>query len=224
MTIKVKAYLAGTVALGLVVFAQAESHWACANPLRLLIYLVLAAWAGSLKVRLPGMTGTYSLNFIFVLIGIADLSFGETVLIATLSMIAQSVWRTKKPPRLEQVVFNANAVAISAASAFLAARFTPLPALAQLAVAAGAYYLVNTAIVSGILGLVEEKSFSDVWSGWFRWSFTYYLMGVCTVAAIVSINHRYGWTYPLVLLPFMYLEYFYLRSDLDHHDLSSASG
>jgi hypothetical protein len=218
MSQSVKAYLGCTVALGLYVFHVAFTNWSSANPVRLVIYLLLAAWAGALKVRLPGMTGTFSLNFLFVLIGIADLTFGETVLIATSSMIVQCVWRPKQPPKLAQVVFNANAVAIGVAIAFLAARYVPAAPTVQLGVAAGVYFAANTAIVSGILGLVEHASFAKVWARWFRLSFAYYLCGVCVVAAIILCNHRFGWSYPLMFLPIMYLEYFFLRSDLqDRH-------
>jgi hypothetical protein len=219
----VKAYLACTVALGLVVFAVAVSGWTCANPMRLLIYLSLAVWAGTLKVRLPGITGTFSLNFLFVLIGIAELTFGETVLMATVSMIVQCIWRPKVTPKLEQVVFNANAVAIGVGVAFLAAHFTPAPPPVQLVAAAAVYFVANTAIVSGILGLVEQRSFTDVWSRWLRWSLSYYVVGVGVVAAIVLCNHRFGWPYALLFLPVMYLEYFHFRSDIDDRNLSGNS-
>jgi hypothetical protein len=222
MSNKIKAYLVCTAILGAAVFAKAGWGWGSANPLHFLIYLLLAVWAGSLKVRLPGMSGTYSLNFIFVLIGIVDMSFSETVAIATASMIMQCCWRAKRPPRWEQVLFNANGVAVSAALAYLTAQRTPVPGPVQVALAAAVYYLVNTALVSGVLGMVEEKPFLYVWSRWFKWSFSYYAMGVCLVAAIIFFNHRFGWPYALVFLPFMYLEYFHLRSDLEYHDLSTA--
>jgi hypothetical protein len=41
----------------------------------------LAMLASAMKIRLPGFKTTISINFVFILIGIALFSFGETVLV-----------------------------------------------------------------------------------------------------------------------------------------------
>ena len=42
-------------------------------------YLVAALLASSLKVSLPGIEGTLSVNFLFTLLGILELSLPETL-------------------------------------------------------------------------------------------------------------------------------------------------
>ena len=209
---RVRRYLTGIITLGSLALIAALAQWRCADPLRFAAYLLLALLAGTLKVRLPGMTGTYSLTFLFVLIGIVDLTVAETLVIASLSMVVQSIWRTQGRPRLIQVIFNAAAVVISAAVSFLAARSlgfgnSLLLHLIELALAASVYFAVNTLLVSGILALESERPLHKIWSQWFRWSFPYYRVGVA-IAAMVIVSNRYaGWTYSLLLFPIMYLEY-----------------
>src|SRR5271166_3261546 len=75
-----RLYVTWVIAVGAILLVAALAHWSCADPLRFAIYLLLALVAGTLKIRLPQMTGTYSLTFLFVLIGVADLTFAETVM------------------------------------------------------------------------------------------------------------------------------------------------
>src|SRR5579864_9604693 len=69
-------------------------------------YLLLAVLASTLKVRLPGITGTMSVNFLFILIGIADLTLAETLVMGCAATVIQCVWRTQRGPRLVQAAFH----------------------------------------------------------------------------------------------------------------------
>src|SRR5215510_1688760 len=81
-------------------------------------YFALAILTSSWKVRLPGITGTMSVNFLFVLITIAAFSFSETVILASTACIVQCCWRPRKRPRCIQVLFNMAALAISSGTAY----------------------------------------------------------------------------------------------------------
>src|ERR1035438_1067034 len=54
-----------------------------------LVAVLLALLASTLKVHLPGITGTISVNFLLILIAVAVFSFAETVLLASLACILQ---------------------------------------------------------------------------------------------------------------------------------------
>ena len=64
-----------------------------------------------MKVRLPGMESTLSVHFLFVLLGILELSLAETLVIGCSAVLVQSVWKTKRKPQPIQVVFNVSATA-----------------------------------------------------------------------------------------------------------------
>jgi len=211
-----RLYISWVIAAGSMLLVAAFAHWGCSDTFRFAAYLVLALVAGTLKIRLPGMTGTYSLTYLFVLIGIADLTFAETVMIAGSSMIVQSLWRPTERVTRAQVAFNAATGVISAAASFLVAdavgslgfgRLLPL----QIALAAGSYYAINTLLVSVIVAFLERKLVLEVWSRWFEWCFPYYLAGVAIAGVIIACNHYLGWAYSLLLLPVMYAEYFGFR-------------
>ncbi len=212
---QIRCYLGCIIALGSLAIVASLAQWQCSDHQRFTIYFLLALLAGALKVRLPGMTGTYSLTFLFVLIGVEDLTLAETLLIACSSMIVQSIWRAERP-RAVQVTFNVAAVAISVAIAFPIARSPQIHPFAgdvvvRLSLAAVVYYVTNTLVVSGILALVEAKPLKNIWFQWLRWSFRYYLIGVATAIAFVASSRTVGWTLSLIVLPVMYVEYLWFH-------------
>src|ERR1019366_1571 len=107
MSPRAKIYIAVMIAAAVVVlgFALSTSH--VKDPARLAAYAFAALFAAGLTVTLPGITGALSVSYVFILIGIADLSLGEAVLIASLSTVLQSIWQAKKRPKPIQLLFNA---------------------------------------------------------------------------------------------------------------------
>src|SRR5229473_3153781 len=102
-----KAYIATIAALATAVLAVVALRWNPENFLRFLLFFALAMVASAMKIRLPGFKTTISTNFVFILIGIALLSFGETVLIGLGGALVQSLWKTQTRPKPVQVLFNA---------------------------------------------------------------------------------------------------------------------
>ena len=80
---------------------------------RYLSYCVIALLASGMKVTLPAVSGTMSMNFLFVLIGISELSLPETLVMGCLGMLVQSVFQVKNRLRAVQVIFNVASVACS---------------------------------------------------------------------------------------------------------------
>ena len=71
----------------------AFAHWQSADPVKFVCYLIAALLASSLKVGLPGIEGTLSVNFLFTLLGILELSLPETLLIGMASTLGQFYWK-----------------------------------------------------------------------------------------------------------------------------------
>src|SRR5690242_21888930 len=118
-------------------------------------FLAAAAIASALKVRLPGVTGTVSVSFLFVLAAIVNLSLPEALAVGALSMLVQSFWHARKRPRPVQLCFNlcSAAAAISGSSlaySYVLNRTSGLLALTTLSLA---YYFTNTFAVAGIIAL-----------------------------------------------------------------------
>ncbi len=59
-------------------------HGQWTEPSRYLCYLALALLASGMKVNLPGVHGTMSVIFLFILIGVRELTLAQTLLMGVL--------------------------------------------------------------------------------------------------------------------------------------------
>jgi len=184
-----------------------------------LICFVLALLTSTLKVRLPGLTGTISVNFLFILISTAIFSFSETVLLAAVGSVVQCMWNTKRRPKALQVAFN---VAVLSISSGLTYRLAHIPVTDErsltvlLGLATFCYFAANTLLVSGVLSLIESKTLLHVWRQCYLWSFPYYAVGALVAGLVVLSTRAVGWRTSLLILPLMYLVYAFYRTCVEH--------
>jgi diguanylate cyclase (GGDEF)-like protein/putative nucleotidyltransferase with HDIG domain len=212
LSLQTKAFVGITASIGVVVLGYALLHWQSQDLLRLVCYLAVAVLASGLKVQLPGIDGTMSVNFLFILLGVLELSLPETLLMGCMASLVQSVWQTRKRLDPVKVVFNvagmmANASALTYISYhWLVARFgMNKPVL--LMVAALVFFFANTLPISIVIALTEGKSSHKVWSECYFWSFPYYLVGAAAVALVGIVNRSAGWETSLLVLPLIYWVY-----------------
>src|ERR1700677_1360438 len=83
-----KLYIAVTTLLGGVILCLALPHWQAHNLVQFGLYAVLAAAASSLDVALPGLSGSMSLNYLFILIGVMLLDLPEALLVGMACALA----------------------------------------------------------------------------------------------------------------------------------------
>jgi diguanylate cyclase (GGDEF)-like protein/putative nucleotidyltransferase with HDIG domain len=213
MPTRAKLFIGATAAIGVIVAAGSLWHWHSDDLPRFICYLIVAVIASSLKVTLPGIDGTMSVNFLFILLGILELSLPETLLIGCSATLIQCLWKTRESPNPAKIVFNvfsmmANAVALSY---FIYHRFESISQIHAgpllLMVGAFVYFLANTLPVSVIIALTEHKSFRKIWSECYFWSFPYYLVGAAVMALVGFVNRHIGWQTSLLVLPVIYLVY-----------------
>src|SRR5690242_21525369 len=119
-TTAVRAFIAAmSLAASLSLF-YGFAHWHSSDPVKFGAYLLAALFASSLKVTLPGIDGTLSVNFLFTLLGILELSLPETLLIGLVSTLAQFYWRPSRKLKAVQLIFNVSQVAVCSAAAYAA--------------------------------------------------------------------------------------------------------
>ncbi len=185
---------------------SAVLHWQSADLTRFVCYLAVAVLASGLKVQLPGIDGTMSVNFLFILLGVVELSLSETLVIGCTATLVQSVWQARKKLDPVKVVFNVFAM-MANASAFCYVGYHSLDAKmvaskpVLLMIAALVFFLANTLPVSIIISLTEHKSVRKIWSECYFWSFPYYMVGAAAVGLVGVINKRAGWQTSLLVLP-----------------------
>jgi diguanylate cyclase (GGDEF)-like protein/putative nucleotidyltransferase with HDIG domain len=170
---------------------------------RFITFVAVGLLTSLLKVRLPGMTGNMSMHFVFVLLGLLELDRGELVLIASLSMAAQSLWSLGCRPRAVQVSFNVAAVAVSAAGAHLAFAGHHDVIGSGFAIryiaAALIYFFLNQGAVAVVICLTEAKPIGHVWREWLFFNAPYYLIG----ALVVYLLYQLGIVFDLIPVTFV---------------------
>ena len=212
LSIQTKLFVGVTASLGVVTLGYALSHWQSHDPMRFACYLAVAILASGLKVQLPGIDGTMSVNFLFILLGVMELSLPETLVIGCTATLVQSVWQARKRLDPVKILFNvagmmANASALTYLSFhWLAARYgSNKPILLMLA--ALVFFFANTLPISVVIALTEGKSSRRVWSECYFWSFPYYLVGAAAVGLVGIVNRAAGWETSLLVLPLIYWVY-----------------
>jgi diguanylate cyclase (GGDEF)-like protein/putative nucleotidyltransferase with HDIG domain len=212
MSIRTKLFVGITVTIGLTVLSFAFWHWQSADLARFACYLLVAVLASSLKVQLPGIDGTMSVNFLFILLGVMELSLPETLAIGCAASLMQSVWQARKRPDPVKVRFNVFGMMANASALSYAIYHWLDPRMGNekpiiLLIAALVFFLANTLPVSVVIALTENKTARKVWSECYFWSFPYYLVGAAAVGLVGIINRRAGWQTSLLVLPLIYWVY-----------------
>jgi len=197
---------------GLPLLPYAIYRWHSDDLFRYVCFLVVALAASLLKVRLPGIKATMSANFLFILVGIIDLSYSETLFMGCFGGLVQTLWRAHPRPRPIQWLFNlANlALSITAAEMVFHSRLVATigfrwPLL--MAAAATTYFAFNTISVSGIIAMTEGRNPVHVWKECYLWAFPYYLLGALIACGVSLVNRLLGWQVALLVFPIVYWIY-----------------
>ncbi|HEX6504848.1 MAG TPA: HD domain-containing phosphohydrolase [Terriglobales bacterium] len=205
-------FVAGMSAASVGCFAMAFAHWHSADPTKFLCYLAVAIAASFLKIKLPGVNGTMSVNFLFVLLGVLELSFGETLILGIAEVLVQSFWNSSKQMRPIHIVFNASQFSVGTAVAWglyslLTRGILHGAAGLALILVAITYFAFNTLSVAMVVRLSEGKPILKLWSESYFWSFPYYLAGAAITALVSFLNRHIGWQSSLLVFPPVYLMY-----------------
>jgi diguanylate cyclase (GGDEF)-like protein/putative nucleotidyltransferase with HDIG domain len=209
---QVKAFIAALGAIAAACFFAGAINWHPRDLVHFLCYLALAMVASTLKITLPGIDGTMSVNFLFILLGVMEMSFAETVVIGAASVLVQSVWKRSKSIQPVQFLFNMSQLTVATAAAFIVyhagvrsvlRESQPLAVMA----ASATYFFFNTVAMSLVISLTEQKQTLRVWRECYLWSFPYYLVGAGIAVAVGQLDNHIGWQTSLVAMPAVYSIY-----------------
>jgi diguanylate cyclase (GGDEF)-like protein/putative nucleotidyltransferase with HDIG domain len=192
-------------------FAIALARWQSTDPIKFLCYVAVTLLASSLKIKLPGINGTMSVNFLFILLGVLELSFGETLVIGFAAVLVQSYWKSSNLKSIH-VLFNLSQLPVGTAAAYVVYQVITTHGLHRndplaLLLVAITYFAINTFAMATIIRLTEGKPVLKVWSECYFWSFPYYLVGAAIAGLVSFLNRHIGWQSSLLVLPPVYLMY-----------------
>jgi putative nucleotidyltransferase with HDIG domain len=206
-----RVYIAGMALAALVCLVFAFLHGQPTDTAKFVLYMAAAVLASSFKVSMPGVEGTMSMNFLLTLLCILELGLPETLLIGMVKTLAQFYYKPARRPKLVQLVFNLSQVTVCGAASYGVYKLSihvfhgsiPLGLLA----AAITQFACNTAAMSIIIGLTEDKHVSNVWTEIYLWTFPYYMVGAAIAGLVSLLNRHFGWQGSLLVLAPIYLMY-----------------
>jgi diguanylate cyclase (GGDEF)-like protein/putative nucleotidyltransferase with HDIG domain len=205
-----RSFIAAVVLCGISALTYTVLHGKSENPLKFFCYLVVALAASRLKVNLPGINGTMSVNFLFLLLGVLELGLAETMALGCAAVVVQCLDRQRPAP--VQVAFNVCSTALAVAITFASYQFfLSHSALSNsstaLFLAACVYFVANTLPVAAVISLTERRSLRKIWAECYLWSFPYYLVGAGVVGMMSWLHGFADWQTSLLTLPVVYLIY-----------------
>ncbi len=206
------------VLIGLVVFlgalglGLAAAGWESPDLVKFLGFLTVALFAVGTRLAIPGPAGNLPLTFVFVLMGVLDLSSSETVVLAAIVAISQCYWQPAQKPHPLQVAFNVGTMVLAAGAAVALYDFSSgvvggVSPLIRFAVATAIFCVLHTAPVAGAVAFSEDLPFFATWRDCYFWTMPYYLAGGIAALLFSLVSRFVGWQTVLLSGPLIYLVY-----------------
>ncbi len=217
---RAKFYVAIVLLVGTIALVAQLLRFTAPDPLLFAIYFLLTVLASAIRLRLPTVLTTLSVNFLSILVGIVLFNRPEAILLAIAGTVVQSLWRPRTRPEPIHVAFTACSAGLAVMAAHtvfhgsLTRNMGPQNPL-LLALTATVYVAVNSGLIAGLLALMSRKPFCPTWYRTYFWVLPYYFAAGSTAWLIVVLGRQITWEAALVLLPLVYFVYRSHRMSLD---------
>ena len=198
-------FISVMAAIGLTVLIKATLSTHALHQFQFLCLLLLAMLTSRLKLKLPGSTGSMSVNLPFLFLAIVQLSLLEAAVVAFASTLVQSLPKRWNPLKLVRVLFNVSTVTTATGFAYVVFhnpwwRHGSNGSLSLL-LAAGTYFFANTVPVATIISLTERANLVRTWSGIVHLSFPYYVAGTGITSIAAGDKGHLAWALLLAVVP-----------------------
>src|SRR6266536_1552270 len=211
MRLIARLYITAMCATGLALITYQVVSWQSHDLVRLICYLTIAMISAGLKIKLPGVMGTMSVNFLFILIGIVNMSMAETMMIGCIGTLVQCLWKPKSGLKPIQACFSLCNSAISIYVCYSLYHLQLIQKLNSgtpilLLVTGLVFFVVNTGGIAAVISLTERTPLRKTWHNCYFWTFPFYLLGA-SIAWVINQVSRQNWEGSTLLLPVVYFIY-----------------
>lgn len=212
LTLRARLFLALVVTLAVAVLANAAVFWHSPDLIKFGAFLSISLISAGARVRVPGVTGPLPVSYLFVLLGLVELTTPETILLACGVALVQCYWNRTKRPRTSFALLQVALMIVAAGAAervYHSAwfEFSDVDTSLRLAVATLGLFLINTAPMAAWTAIIEHEPFAAVWLRSSFWSLPHYMAGAGIARGVSSAAHYVGWQTVLLTGPVVYLIY-----------------
>ncbi len=209
-------YVVGVDALAVVLFVAWEKTDLVDHALTVLILAILAGLIGVRPVRVPALRTEVTTNDAFALCALGAIGPVAAAVVSLAGVVGAAFGLRRRTIPI-RFAFNLGAVPLSMMVAWTLFAAVggrsggPLPEIAlPLAVAATAYFLVNTGLVTGAIALEKGERFSDLWTRSSLWTAAAASTGLSLGAMLIFFLHLVGpWGFVLGIPPAWLLATFF---------------
>ena len=212
LTLGARFLLALTITVAAAVLANTVVFWHSPDLIKFGAFLSISLISAGARLRVPGVTGPLPLSFLFVLLGLVELTSSETILLGCGVALIQCYWNQPKRPPTAFAVFQVALMIVAAGAAervYHSAwfQFSDVDTSYRLAIATLALFLLNTAPMAKWTAIAERERFAAVWLCTSFWSLPHYMAGAGIAMAVSTAARYVGWPTMLLTGPVVYLIY-----------------
>jgi putative nucleotidyltransferase with HDIG domain len=211
LSVWARAYILVIVLAAACFAARAMPMWRRDHAVVFLTLAACAFFSSRMRISLPGVSGSMSVNFVFMLVGLLDLDLPQLLVIGLAGTVGQFVFGTRSWPPI-QFAFNISTVTLGVSAAHASFHSAIIrhwndSAPILLMASAFAMFAVNTGTVSGIIAVTERQRPWKVWRDNFQWTGLHHLVGAAVAASYNYENRYFGWEAVVLTIPVVYLLY-----------------
>ena len=212
LTFGARLLLAVVMTVAAAVLANSAVYWHSPDLIKFGAFLSISLISAGARLRVPGMTEPLPLGFLFVLLGLVELTPSETILLACGVALIQCYWNQPQRPPAAFVLFQVALMIVAAGAAervYHSAwfQFSDIDTSYRLAIATLALFLLNTAPIAKWTAIAERRDFAAVWLCTSFWSLPHYMAGAGIAMAVSTAARYVGWPTMLLTGPVVYLIY-----------------
>jgi hypothetical protein len=205
LSTKTKTLVGLVVFFGIGILLQVPLTWGHPAYGRFTGTFLVALFAARLRVSLPRLTGSMSVNLPFILLALSELSLAEALLITGTSTLVQCLWSENSQQKPIKIMFNVGVTLMAAQAAWFTMQATAPNSGLGLALGALAYLLVNTIPVAAIISLTESGRLFGIWKSILQLTFPYFVLAAGVAGLAKLATQAFAWYIPLLVLPLMFL-------------------
>ena len=220
MPLRAKLYIGLVLAAGGVGFATQLAQLAPNDATQFWLYLLVTILTSGLKVQLPMVMATLSVNYLFILVGIVVFNLPQAMILGAVGTLTQCLWRPRVRPKAIQIAFSTSSISLAVMAGHSVfhgplklwmGELNPLLLMA----AAMVYFLVNSILVAGVIALTERRMLHRTWYETCFWVSPYYLAAASLAWLIVDLTKQTAWYAAMILFPLVFFIYRSYRMYVD---------
>ena len=200
--------IALVVFCGAITFGMAVESWETSDLLKFIGILTVTLFAVGARLSVPSAGGNVPVTFVFVFLGLLELSPSETVILGVIAALCQTLWNSFEDKQPLPMAFHIAAMSLSASIAVQIYN-SPIglpgtvPQIVRLGVATGVFGIAQTLAIALVVSVSDELSFFATWRNCFFWTMPHYLGGAFIAYGFSVASRFVGWQLLMLMGPIL---------------------